>query len=767
MKKLLILFLLIIFGIGIGIVQKYQNYAIKAEKRSKLFLELLVPGEHISTPDVDITYPNPMVDVNNWVLSGSARWETLSNGVPRARLLDSKSSRGYMIYKNIFDMKEPFELKNIVFGTSAKDIVSSNDSGKNFAANYNSNSNNVPGGDSLGFVLTPGDVTKGNAGVGLGISGLPNSIFIGRDFYMNSKSDADKIKGGADVLFGGADSGTHLSGGDNVSGSDQISIRETDSSGILIGVGKGDSGKNYPIKNSNIYQPWLSSDMISVYPVSAVGVNTYDKNNDQDSGDIGMITWHPKKVNDNETVEGTLTLTMKGKKVDYRNLSSKVGAHYPESETISGIYTLPAKMNVGLVASSGTFYSQMYSSLGRLQTSFSGQTDKIKVNYIGVSTTGNIIAAASTEIQGLVGKKIRILGPEASPTSEEEWNYRVPNISEYNCVGIGKYDAGLDSSQSVTVVDTQAGVENIPEVNVYYETNRVEANFKSYYTLGTPGTGEVTDIVTGLKGGGVDSMISFTQGIAPVLASPNPSKVVGRIGENIDKDITINVPMGYRIDYVVAPDGVDGKRYPTLDSAISSNPSFESPTLNRWANYFIVYICPNDSRANFTYKYVEGVPSTSPALPSTISQTGVVGGLISKPKDILAQLPSGAQIQSVIAPDGVTYESLEAALNANKYYLVGEVTFTFNITIPESALVYPKVVDKHLYIYFSNVSSFSVWIDGEYYQEFVVKKTPIMEREFLNIPIDTIRNKISIRYNNLEGRGEEVYWNNTWDFVKE
>ncbi|WP_321383581.1 pectate lyase-like adhesive domain-containing protein [uncultured Enterococcus sp.] len=78
--------------------------------------------------------------------------------------------------------------------------------------------------------------------------------------------------------------------------------------------------------------------------------------------------------------------------------------------------------------------------------------------------------------------------------------------------------------------------------------------------------------------------------------------------------------------------------------------------------------------------------------------------------------------------------------------------------------VYLSVVNQCVKVFYSNISEFTVYMDGKKYKSYTVPLKKTTDSKQLDIPIDDIRNKISVKYN--DGTGDKwVYWNNDWNFV--
>ncbi|MBP1042771.1 hypothetical protein I6N95_17270 [Vagococcus sp. BWB3-3] len=82
--------------------------------------------------------------------------------------------------------------------------------------------------------------------------------------------------------------------------------------------------------------------------------------------------------------------------------------------------------------------------------------------------------------------------------------------------------------------------------------------------------------------------------------------------------------------------------------------------------------------------------------------------------------------------------------------------------------IYLSMVNDQLHVYYANVEGFTVYIDGEKYEAFKVKNSPVVETTILDIPLNQARNKITVTYQDDKGNTKEAIWNNKqgWDVVK-
>ncbi|MFC4651776.1 WxL domain-containing protein [Lactococcus nasutitermitis] len=602
----------------------------------------------------------------------------------------SGGSIDYNILNNKFNMTQPLSLQGLTMGTDSRhvDTVGTGGSG-----NYASNA-----GDALGLILTGSNVAGGQGGGGLGLYGLPNSYFFGRDFFVNS-SITNSSDTTIDNYFGVADS--HTANGSIGTGRgsrmDQVAIRSTDASGKIINGTIG--GEKTDVDNFSVplNQLWANPELptSSNYPVGAVGVNpmtvTATATGTQDAlttdsfsgGDSYNLSWQPTSQNSDGTMNGNLTFTLVGKAIAYSDFPGNA-ASYPSSVTLSQqVTSMPRNMSFGMVASTGSQYSILTAYTGNAVLTAYYPTQPVVVHYVN-AITGETIASDS-QITSRIGDAVGVYHSNSTAPSAS-YDYQVPSLAGYTPVAIGTGNS-LPSSgtqASLTTEDFVNGSESNPNIiTVAYQPNLETAHFVSYYTIGTPGTGSLVDSVTGLSAGSPSSHQSFVSGNASTLSPLVPSTIDGEFSTSISPIPSLSVPTGYHVAEVVGPDGTNGQTYPDLASAVANNPTFSDSSLNSWANYFIVYLSANASTATFSYQYIAGTPSTAPALPSVPEEEGLTGGVIGNPSSRLPALPDGASIQAVIGPDGQSYSSLSEALasGTNQYFSSsGHSSFTLEVS---------------------------------------------------------------------------------------
>ncbi|MQW22150.1 MULTISPECIES: hypothetical protein [unclassified Lactococcus] len=192
------------------------------------------------------------------------------------------SSVGYAFLENDVDMTKSFDLSG------------------QFSFKAHSGTDPFKAGDALGFILTPETFDKiqanraNAAGSNIGIGGLSQSVFAGRDLFQNRLVDS-------------------LGTGAIDSASNDISIRQTDATGALI---------------------WTNYANLSVPDTG---------NQDYQVSNVMTMNWQPETVSADKTqVTGQLTYT----------ISSATAA----TQTISQTLTLSRTMKIGVVGGTGGNY---------------------------------------------------------------------------------------------------------------------------------------------------------------------------------------------------------------------------------------------------------------------------------------------------------------------------------------------------------------------------------------------------------------------------
>lgn len=500
-------------------------------------------------------------------------------------------------------------------------------------------------GDAAGFFLTPASTEqiKSNApsatGQYLGIQGLKDSYFLGRDLYYN----------------GGFDGTASTNVGQNTA-----EIRKTDEEGKLeYSTTSSVSWKQFSaplaLKGNGILGGVLTS-------TAYKGAETL------------RLTWNNVIDNGDGTYTGDLNL-QSIPDADYNNNGTYNNAGISRSATLS------RNMTFGTLAITGTNTGVIQEGNATSAASFSATrgTENVTIKYIDETTNQPIKNISESTVIANTGDTIGVTNGDANST--DDYTYGAPQISHYT----------FSKGESLKVLNDDSTTEVDNVINVYYTPDQETATFKSYYLSETPGTGQVKDEVTGLLGGLPSASQSVMNGIAPELSETQT--VQGYYDSTINEVPDIKVPDGYELDHVVGPDGVAGKTYSDLASALAANPDYTDLTENSWANYFSLYFKAKKAKVTFSYHYIDETKSNVPNLPSAFSEEGVTGGVINDVSKSLPEVPKGTTVQSVTGPDGKSYSSLTVALaqEANKYYQVSTLNFIFNVEAPPASVLVNQV----------------------------------------------------------------------------
>ncbi|NHI76403.1 WxL domain-containing protein [Lactococcus petauri] len=593
----------------------FQNFPLFESNKVKATTTIsgsLVPGESSDTGN-HVLDSNFQRNKDNWtVLAGNDSWWKWNTNNYFYLANSKKNSWVYHVIDVTIDFSQPVSISTPYWYDKAGEWK---------------------WGDGAGFFLTPEteETILKNApnavGQYLGIQGLPNSYFIGRDPWYNNAFDGPDDK--------------------KNSGQDTLEIRKTKSDGTIE-------------HTATSTLPWTEVSAPIKFKSEFLSSNYY-------GSEMQTMTWQDIIDNKNGTYTGTLSITSIPDP-EYNN-----GGKYGPV-TASRRVTLNRKMTFGSLGITGSNTGVIQEGNATDKASFSAMrgTRDIKVNYIDAVTNEPIKGADSSIITANTGDLIGVT--DGTTNNEDDYDYQAPNFEHYN----------FKQGESVLVETDEGTTETKSEINVYYTPDIETAIFKTYYVKGTPGTGLVTDSITGIEGAIPESSISFVEGKSSLLPTTDPSTVSGYYNNPIGVIPKLDIPVGYEIDRVVGPDGKGGKSYPDLSSALAANSSFEDSAENSWANYFSIYLKAKEAAANFTYKYIEGTRPNAPVLPDTLTQKGLMGGVIRDPSNDLAELPSGSSIQNFTGPDGKNYSSLMEALSAenNMYYESSSKTFVINVVAP-------------------------------------------------------------------------------------
>ncbi len=324
----------VIFGVAMNsqFSEGTNSYANAATLVNNDNSNLLAFGQEADTGN-HLYQPQDGFDGSLWNNIGG----TVTSTTPFASTLvnNQLASVGYALFNGALDMS-----KGVSFSG-------------HFSFQAHSGVNPFAAGDALGFILTPAstsEIETNNAnnnamGQSIGIGGLPNSVFVGRDLYQNVGTD-------------GAQTGPANSP------SNAISIRQTDNSGQII---------------TNGYS-WAS--------VADSGDASYTVTDEM------SIQWTPESVSaDGNSVTGMLSYT--------------ISSATAQPATISQEITVARSMSLGAVGATGGNYGTLkYDSTGNNLLANKG-TQLVQVNYLN-SETNQPIGQPST-ILANVGDQVSVL----------------------------------------------------------------------------------------------------------------------------------------------------------------------------------------------------------------------------------------------------------------------------------------------------------------------------------------------------------------------
>ena len=294
-------------------------------------IEVLVPGQNHDTGEHDLVTED-FKDPNRWIFSGrgvgasDAGW---ISGTTYFRLQNGRTdatngSASWGIYDGGIDFTKEFKI-NMYLRT----LKSSNP------------------GDSLGFIFSPvsvSNIKNGGAGAGLGIRGLPYSVFVGRDFYYNGASYGDI----------------------NRYYPNQVRIAETNENGEILLSGTATTG---------------------IRPIGSESIVT------SGSGDMITILWEPsgQTNTNNQTIKGSLTAFFRNTVLKYEQ----------ELE-------LQSNMSFGIVSATAGGASEMYGDVRDTIVSGTKGTSTVEVNYINSRTNQKIVGMDKTTITANISDTIGI-----------------------------------------------------------------------------------------------------------------------------------------------------------------------------------------------------------------------------------------------------------------------------------------------------------------------------------------------------------------------
>lgn len=412
----------------------------------------------------------------------------------------------------------------------------------------------------------------------LGIGGIPNAVWAGRDYYYDS--------GSGDYLGNGFESvpivNTPIGAGTTNSGR-QAAIRTTDSSGNLTSA-----TSTTTVDAGNIG--------------STLGSNTPE---------IISVVWTPTTVG-TSTVTGTLVLTVNGNTVTYTGL------------------VMQRQMQMGLNSSSGTWTSQAFFNVTS-GTLSANQTAPVTVNYV----TGTGKSLGYTTITANLGDKIGVSNTAPGTTVTDTGNtydYQAPAIAGYTystaAVGV-TVTAGGNSLQ----VNYTANPQTVYWNYGHAFTSDGSPTTPPYPAVPSPQVGTTGATITaptlpaapaGWSYAGVryNSTYYFVNGAGGTTGFPN-----GTSGTyaNITAAMTAAISAaGNAMGATSIGTGGQTGSQPANDNANNGQGGVAAN------NSFMIMLQANAQTASFNYGYVSTAQNT-PTAPTVMTAAGVTGATVTAP----------------------------------------------------------------------------------------------------------------------------------------
>lgn len=587
-------------------------------------------------------------------------------------------------------------------------------------------------GDGMGFFLTPNSKAQMKAnfdnapvppivtdpswanpttnprGGGLGIAGLTNTIFAGRDFYNNGTGYGTGVGNGIPL-----DGGNGTSPYQGIVGpSNNISIRTTNGSGVLQR-----SGYNYAAAAGNPF---------TLIPLLGTEIST----NASTLNDKLTLNWQPiGTANAQGQVSGTLTLTEQPLHKDFTNAGSAV--------TVSTTnITVNVSMNIGVFGSSGGNLGNMAVDIASM--TFNGQKgqEPVQVNYLNSLTQKPIMS--STTILANVSDNIGIGPSQIIPTTLATTGNTYVFTPPTKPTG---YQSITYPSSNITVQTFDSVVQTNPNVlNVLYAPDPAKVWWNYNWAFNT-------------YGAYMGTLTSLSQ--------------TGNFGDVINAP-TINVPAGYHVaamkevngTYLYYPGSVQNTipsgtnwvditqtangAYPATTAGLEAaaiaasggtmldvngaDPGFNTGISSTFNNQFGIYLEANKETPAITYAYSGATNGSQPALPANISLPGGFGqplGLgnpsnwsqsgttytASLDSKLAVTVPAGMVLSSITAPNGTNYDKVTnytapTATSAGSVTLEvagGTSTQTFTVKyqnvganpVPSNTSVYPTALSTN------------------------------------------------------------------------
>ncbi|MFC4652002.1 hypothetical protein ACFO26_03700 [Lactococcus nasutitermitis] len=561
-----LLFATALFGVStsssISLLQSSDsNYLAFADTANNLQNQQLSFGQTINIGGH--LYPAQFYQDNTMWTNVGATVTSSSSAFAINLVTNQPNSAGYSFFREPVDMTQAVHLSG------------------EFSLKSYRETNPLAAGDALGFIFTPASMNEVSTNLvnavsnQLGIGGLSDSIFAGRDLYNNPGCDSDNI-------------------GLPTTVSNNVVIRQTNSTGALINSGYAVAEAADSPDNSNVITDQMGVD------------------------------WQPQEINSDEnTVTGQLNYTITTVNGKTTNISQNV--------------TVPCSMLLGIVGATGNYYGTLsYASQGG---SFSASkiTKNVQVNYINQQTQQEI--GETSTILANVGDQISINDSQSSSSdNSSSYDFIAPSVAGYNVQAVKSVIVSDDNASNVIDVYYNPIPKGTAVFHFAWLNTNTNAELpKTIIESGLQGSliakpnfdllagYDIAKVVNanGAEFNNLDDALAsspnfsdgqqnFTIYLAALPAKvkfdyqyaagthntstqlPNIAEVKGLVGDKISLPYLPKLPVGYSVSGVVGPDGKD---YPDLKSALLAYPNFSVAPLDF---HLLVSALPTQLSLNIT-----------------------------------------------------------------------------------------------------------------------------------------------------------------------
>lgn len=494
-------------------------------------------------------------------------------------------------------------------------------------------------GDALGIVLSGAskqqlqtNAQSSNAtGSGLGIRGLPNTVFLGRDLYSNLTSGDGTTTNGVD----GTPSNGWSSGSGNV-----IAIRSTNSAGAMANA----TYPNGTTTGTTTGQAWMQADD-STLLAGLTNPNTVTE--------PVSVTWTPDATNTGAAgfTSGTLSFSLTSQN------SALLGS--TKTYTITTKMSLQNSLSIGFLGATGGNAGALSVSLNGATLTGNKGTQLVPVNYLNKVTGQAIPGMSASNITANVNDTIgaSLSAPTSGAPDSNTYTYVVPAAptgytanSASTTTILATTPAGSNTS-ATTVQNFIVGQTNPNVLNVSYTPLQQTVNFNWVKASGTTLATLPATKSYGVAGTGVTTDTS--------VVTDNPFASTTLL-KNYASDLTSAVPAGYNITSITNGTSTytGATTAATLATFTAANPTVSATQAN---NNYTVTLTAAAQTATFNYGYVSGALNT-PAIPTSLSASGTTGANVTPPTGwntastatVANKIPYGYYISAIYAGNSAT-----------------------------------------------------------------------------------------------------------------